>query len=113
MHIAAVAWLNFANGLSFACSFRSALISPAGFRVNAAPLTSASSSRRRDNASRINGPKTNATTLSRAAASRTTSVICSPSRPRGRMKKAHRHTTLATRAAKPISVVTISSSRTS
>ena len=25
MHIAAVAWLNFANGVSFACSFRSAV----------------------------------------------------------------------------------------
>ena len=56
MHIAAVAWLNLANGLSFCSSFCSACMSPIGLRVSFAPLTSASSSRDRESANRISGP---------------------------------------------------------
>ncbi len=44
MHIAAVEWFMFLNGLSFCWSFLSAPSSPAGLRVSSTPLTSASDS---------------------------------------------------------------------
>ena len=50
MHIAAVAWLNLAKGLSLSWSFLRALINPTGLRVSPTPLISASDSRRRDTA---------------------------------------------------------------
>jgi hypothetical protein len=72
--MAAVAWFIFLNGLSFCCSFLSALISPAGLRVSSTPLTSASDSRLRERASRMSGPMMKPTTASSRPAAKITSA---------------------------------------
>ena len=115
MHIAAVAWFIFLNGLSFCCSFFSALSSPAGLRVSSTPLTSANDSRRRESARRMSGPKMKPTTASSAPAAKITSTSwlpLPPPRP-SEEKNALRHRMLASRAAMPIMVPTTSRRRMS
>jgi hypothetical protein len=75
MHIAAVAWLKFAKGLSLAASLRKAPMSPTGLRVSSTPLTSARDSRERESASWMSGPTMTAMMVKSTAAPRTMIIV--------------------------------------
>ena len=113
MHIAAVAWLNCANGC------RSARASAAwhqtgGLRVSSTPLTSASSSRDCESANDQRTHDERDDGEQRADGEGDEHDLVRPSRPlRGRMKNTDRHARLASSPAIPMSVVTMRISRTS